>query len=399
LASQSERTQDSHTLPPAELNPLINPILAENMGRWAEVYFTSPPETREQAVMELLRELEAEKSRREASADASADAILLRCPNCGHDNPTSNRFCGMCGATMTDEDFRPGERAARNTENSNSEDGPHQSRNDSWTEAPRAYEEPSAPRHELSLFQAYRDSDSDDEGSGDWAYESSPSFSYRGYIGAVLAILILGLGYMAWRGMQSSQGHQVSPAPPVTAKETEPSDTQPPVATKSDTADRTSANKSSAEPPPAAAPAATAKPPEATAERNEPASTAKPPEAKTERRGPAPTRTETPDESATASQPQPATGRGGAEELAVAQRYLSGATGQRRDTAEAAKWLWKSIAKHNGQATLLLADLYLKGDGVPKNCDQARVLLDSAARKGLQGAGERLRNLPAFGCQ
>jgi TPR repeat protein len=74
-------------------------------------------------------------------------------------------------------------------------------------------------------------------------------------------------------------------------------------------------------------------------------------------------------------------------------------SGRRRDGAEAAKWLWKSIAKHNSEATLLLADLYLKGDGVSKNCDQARVLLDSAARKGMAGAGERLRNLQAFGCQ
>ena len=30
------------------------------MGRWAEVYFTSPPEKREEAVLDLLRELEAE---------------------------------------------------------------------------------------------------------------------------------------------------------------------------------------------------------------------------------------------------------------------------------------------------------------------------------------------------
>lgn len=394
MASQSEQTPDSHTLPTAELNPLINPILAENMGRWAEVYFTSPPESREQAVMELLRELEAEKSRREASAEASADAILLRCPNCGHDNPPSNRFCGMCGATMTDEDFRPGERAARNTTSAIPENGAPEPGSERWTEEPRPYE-PSAPRHELSLFQAYRDSDSDDEESGDWAYESSPSFSYRGYVGVVLAILILGLGYMAWRGMQSSQGHQVSPAPPVTAKETEPPDTQPQAPTKSDAPDRTATAKTHAEEPPTPAPAAAAKPPEPTTERREPAPAAKPPEAKAERS--APTTNEGPDESAKAS--PPATGRGGAEELALAQRYLSGASGQRRDTAEAAKWLWKSIAKHNGQATLLLADLYLKGDGVPKNCDQARVLLYSAARKGLQGAGERLRNLPAFGCQ
>ena len=89
----------------------------------------------------------------------------------------------------------------------------------------------------------------------------------------------------------------------------------------------------------------------------------------------------------------------GAEELAVAQRYLTGANGQQRNSAEAAKWLWKSMAKHNSSATLLLADLYLKGDGVSKNCDQARVLLDSAARGGMKQAGERLRHLPAFGCE
>ena len=89
----------------------------------------------------------------------------------------------------------------------------------------------------------------------------------------------------------------------------------------------------------------------------------------------------------------------GAEELAIAQRYLNGANGQQRNRAEAAKWLWKSIAKHNADATLLLADLYLKGDGVSKNCDQARVLLDSAARNGIKEAGERLRHLQAFGCQ
>jgi TPR repeat protein len=89
----------------------------------------------------------------------------------------------------------------------------------------------------------------------------------------------------------------------------------------------------------------------------------------------------------------------GTDELVMAQRFLHGSSGQARDSAEAAKWLWKSIAKHNGPAMLELADLYLKGDGVSKNCDQARVLLDSAARRGMAGAGDRLRNLQAFGCQ
>jgi len=46
-----------------------------------------------------------------------------------------------------------------------------------------------------------------------------------------------------------------------------------------------------------------------------------------------------------------------------------------------------------------LSDLYLRGDGVPKSCDQARLLLDAVARKGKASAAERLRNLQAFGCQ
>ena len=37
------------SLPRPELNPLTNPVLGRNLGRWAQVYFTSPPEKREQA--------------------------------------------------------------------------------------------------------------------------------------------------------------------------------------------------------------------------------------------------------------------------------------------------------------------------------------------------------------
>src|SRR5579864_4945248 len=62
LPRQSDQSTDSQTTPPAELNPLLNPLLADNMGRWAEAYFTSPPDNREQAVLDLIRQLEAEKA-------------------------------------------------------------------------------------------------------------------------------------------------------------------------------------------------------------------------------------------------------------------------------------------------------------------------------------------------
>src|ERR1700684_1968607 len=64
---------DVNTLPDPELNPLVNPLLAAHMGRWAEVYFTNPPEKREQAVSELLRELEDSSSQEQVSAEPADD--------------------------------------------------------------------------------------------------------------------------------------------------------------------------------------------------------------------------------------------------------------------------------------------------------------------------------------
>ena len=74
-----------------------------------------------------------------------------------------------------------------------------------WSEPLQSSDEEvyAAPRHELSLFQAYRETNADD--GNDWNYEPAPSSSSRWYIGAVLFLLILGLGYMAWKGMQNSQ--------------------------------------------------------------------------------------------------------------------------------------------------------------------------------------------------
>ena len=45
---------------PSELNPLTNPILEQNLGRWAKVYFNNPPAKREQAVNNLLEEIKRE---------------------------------------------------------------------------------------------------------------------------------------------------------------------------------------------------------------------------------------------------------------------------------------------------------------------------------------------------
>ncbi len=392
------------------------------MGRWAEVYFTSPPERREQAVLELLRELEAERSRQDEESNQASDSRLVptpvkavahtRCDACGRENPISNKYCGMCGAGLGEareysifghNDSRaafdgrgyppPHTRGEeRSTEEAQIESSP-QEHEAQYDEGSR--DEPYPVRREfgrpsngngLSLFQAPPETDSDE--SADWADEPEPSSPYRYYIGALLAVIILVLGYMAWHGTQPSQNaHEVS-APPPAARDTGPAAVATPSAS-------TSAAKTAAEQPPQA-PA-----PDPSAHTSPTANVPKnPPGTKSDHNQVAESASAAPVPArAPAAQPtQPPAGNGG-EELALAERYLQGAPGQGRDTAEAAKWLWKSVAKHNGQATVLLSDLYLKGEGVSKNCDQARVLLDSAARKGVAGAGERLRNLPAFGCQ
>jgi TPR repeat protein len=82
----------------------------------------------------------------------------------------------------------------------------------------------------------------------------------------------------------------------------------------------------------------------------------------------------------------------------MAQKYLDGSAGTKNDS-EAAQWLWKAVSKRNLPATMLLADMYLRGTGVSKNCDQARILLDAAAARGAKDAAFRLRNIQSFGCQ
>ena len=61
-------------------------------------------------------------------------------------------------------------------------------------------------------------------------------------------------------------------------------------------------------------------------------------------------------------------------------RSLQG-TGVARNSAEAAHHLWQSVRKQNGSALVVLAGLYAQGDGVAKDCDQAKILLDAAARQ------------------
>jgi TPR repeat protein len=72
---------------------------------------------------------------------------------------------------------------------------------------------------------------------------------------------------------------------------------------------------------------------------------------------------------------------------------------RQRELPEAARLLWVAVEKGNSSAEVALAELYRKGKGVTRNCDQARVLLTAAVRKGNAEAKTHLRQLLREGCE
>ena len=420
MPRETDHSDRSSTLPVPDLNPLLNPLLGQNMGRWAEVYFTSPPEKREQAVLELLRELQGENPAHNAASAAPALVGMehatepaappapsiaespqagIRCRMCGRENPASHRFCGMCGRSLADQPATTGIHVAdlhvaeipvedpaadrliedRLIENCRIEDRSQ----DRPAPAADAVYEPASHVNELSLFRSGREAAYRDDRSDDIFGDPPATRSYRVSVGIAVAMVIFALGFMTWRNSQTTSRtlHVASQALPA-ATMPQPAEPAPaaPGMSKSDTPEQLPASPPAADVPRGAASEAASE--EAAANRRDKVAKAVPPST------PAPEKNPTAETFA----------GNGAEELSIAQRYLNGTDGERRNPAEAAKWLWKAMAKHNANATLLLADLYLKGEGVSKNCDQARVLLDSAALRGMKDAGERLRHLQAFGC-
>ncbi len=343
------------SLPKSDLNPLINPVLGRNLGRWAQVYFTSPPEKREEAVGELLRELESEvpggqpaMARPETQEKVQSQPHVaipqqLLCPVCQRSNQIGQRFCGYCAQPLTPEAER---------------DSRHNAEESSQTDASAMS---AAGEDEL---QWLRDKSLS-------SFEPSQAPARRGFRYFVVGVFILvaAFGYLQW----ASQSRAGSSARPSVVSS--PSTSLPPLAQAKDV--------SQPKPFEDQQPAAASNAPDTSVSR------------KSSEAGP---RSEP---SRQAIIPEPAkdeTDGAGADELAAAQRYLEGKNGP-RDSSQAAKWLWKAVGKQNPGAALMLAELYARGDGVPKSCDQARLLLVAAAKKGTPNAGLRLRNLESNGCQ
>jgi hypothetical protein len=356
-----------------DLNPLLNPLLEQNLSRWARIYFTTPPEARDQAVRGLLRQLRIDVDSNAAPVSVStpqgAAALTTSvCSNCKSENAPEQQFCGFCGAPMDRE------QAARAA-------GPRREA------APPARE---LPHVETMSFLGLDSNQGDHElqflreksfGSEYYGDDSAP---HRGrYAMAVIVIILAGLAYVKWPYLRSHLQSSANPAPVV----------QAPGGAGSDSAQ--AAVPTPSQPQPAASNEIQ---PQAVSPPARPASSAR------EEAAP-----DTPDNAGHSAAPvRPLTLAAhtdgfnappdGTQELLQAQRYLGG-RGVAHDSRQAAGLLWKAVSKQNTRADVLLADLYLRGDGVAKSCDQARLLLVAAAKKSAPGATEKLRNLESSGCQ
>jgi hypothetical protein len=424
-------------LPEEELNPLLNPLLAAHMGRWAEVYFTSPPEKRPQAVSDLVRELagtstpasvspqrDGEKrvwsnAAEEVSSPSAPKAMeqpTVICESCGHENSARQRFCGMCGTplpslseespqTFIAEVEQPA--AASWDEREALSDQSRES--DQTRERDLQVAAASAPAVE---YQPARGEYPQTVGNPPWPpreqraaefsvlsdYESEPArHPYRIYVGVVVAIL---LGLLVYKTWQSNTPVRTGEVAPTAIPEASPAaKSEPPAAAETPAPTPTQPSAKATNTPAPVAPAAPAAPNESRAGAQPEVARSAAPRI-SDRRVPATGIANHPAPHAIAPSPTSSvSGQSGSEELAAAEKYLNTGSGTARNTQQAVPWLWKAVAKQNLTATLLLSDLYLRGDGVSKSCDQARLLLDAAARKGATAAADRLRNLRAFGCR
>jgi hypothetical protein len=84
-------------------------------------------------------------------------------------------------------------------------------------------------------------------------------------------------------------------------------------------------------------------------------------------------------------------------------RHLAPAKVGTIETARAAEndpvELWKAVKRGSVSAELVLAKLYLEGEAVPQNCEQAHMLLRAASTKGSKAADNLLKSRYAERCE
>jgi len=217
------------------------------------------------------------------------------------------------------------------------------------------------------------------------SYPNSPTKFFRGFLtGAIVSAILAGILFFAYGDsikalrMQLSERIGASPAPQAAPAPPPPVAVPPPVV-PSELQPSTSAEA------PAASETLPASTDDSKANRADVKTATEPPLADkrvTRAPGNLPPRTADP----------------GEDDLALAQLYMSERPGP-AGSAAATRSLWAAVEKGNLKAEVMLADLYARGDGVTKSCNQAQVLLRAASKRGSSEASQELAQIIRRGCR
>ena len=256
---------------------------------------------------------------------------------------------------------------------------------------------------------------------------------WRGWLAAAVVLVFAGLGYMEWRtqvnqtdngpvelmktkirswtnGVTAPPSSEAASASAPAASNSKPEmqvQEQPkaqPENHESGGNEPTAANNSNAAAPSSPAKAAAAQATAGTSASKEPGQSLKPAEQSASNTAPASKPSPAADSAQTQTAAEKAKGNrttASADQQAPSKPAPGGdelkKAANASDSAAAAAWLWKSTAKGNPDAPVQLADMYMKGEGVPRSCEQAVVLLKTAAEKENARARNRLASMYASG--
>ena len=358
-------------LPNDRLNPLLNPLLAKQLGRWAHIYYTASVNNREAAIEKLVCELEAEEAKLHGTRDAPAPAppterasgpVLVVAPRTAESVPDPVKpwplfsepevaELGADGSMSTQapiiESFHAQEAVELQTPAESrileTEATPESSKLPASSAEP--YMERAALPAPAAEVPVWEPSPRERYGletitTPDLFSSPASTRSWRRPLAAMGLVALLGIGLsLAWQRSKSSAGTQQ-------AHRSQPSSS--PLAVRSETA--------SAPPAASVAPAAASVTPAAA--------------------GVTPGKAILPET-------VPPT----AEEIAskdpdlVAGLRLLKGTSAGPNSAEAVPHLWQAVKRQNAVALVTLAELFAQGEGVTKDCDQAKILFGAAERQ------------------
>jgi hypothetical protein len=199
---------------------------------------------------------------------------------------------------------------------------------------------------------------------------------------------------LIWLGAKVSGADPQTAERPTTAmQQTTPSSAQPPVSPPADATQNPLPSTEQKETNQAAATGETKKP------ANTPAAAANPANPAAKPKNPSTTPSSPATNKAPAQKPaSELESEPGEQEYLQAQDLLKNG-GREGGFQEAVRLLWIAVEKGNSKAEVSLAELYRRGEGVTRNCDQARILLTAAARKGNADAQRRLDKFLREGCE